>query len=64
MNPSDFSIRLSLRCASFGLVKLVWQQHMKRCLDNTPGTVWVEDGWYEDRDGTGAWSTPLIVADA
>ena len=74
MNPSDFSIRLPLRCASFGLVKLVWQQHMKRCLGSTqgvradgraaPGTVWVEGDWYEGRDGSGAWSTPLIVADA
>ena len=74
MNPSDFSIRLPLLCASFGLVKLVWQQHMKRCLGSTqgvradgraaPGTVWVEGDWYEDRDGSGAWSTPLIVADA
>ena len=74
MNPSDFSIRLPLRCASFGLVKLVWQQHMKRCLGSTrgvradgraaPGTVWVEGDWYEDWDGSGAWSTPLVVADA
>ena len=47
---------------------------MKRCLGSTqcvradgraaPGTVWVEGDWYEDRDGSGAWSTPLIVADA
>ena len=74
MNPSDFSIRLPLLCASFGLVKLVWQQHMKRCLGSTrgvradgraaPGTVWVEGDWYEDWDGSGAWSTPLVVADA
>ena len=54
MNPSEVSIRLALfACAPFGLVRLVVQQHMKRCLGSAAHQVYglmggrhgAPDGW-------------------